>query len=436
MDNQICTVNDMPVNVNDVLNYMKITGSYHDGRRAVVMNEIIKDHAIHDGLSVDDEALQVYSDLRRLQLGLHNSDEMKKYLEILGVTLDEWEVVLEDELYRQLAKKHLGNNVFLLDAWRLIKGIPEVRNHMAHAISNKAHEKGVELTEDELQEASDSFRRLMGMHDSEEFKAILNSLKMDHDDWEKNVHAHIATLKMDKNDVEAIINEEVRNALSKYPIINNMISDFIFGSIIHAKAKKNKIQISDEEIQSFVDDFRRMMKLHSVKSFNIWLAATGLSLEEFEFVVETELIKRKFAKDGIEIIDHTKIDHYLKVSEFFTFALNKFKTYVGLKKVAKDTGITISDDDVNEESDVLRRAKGMHNKDVFQQYLDSHEVTLEDWEQYCEMSAYIRKLYAKETTTEKIDAHLKEDKRYANMVKDITFDRYIWKTQQDFNVKF
>lgn len=436
MSNQLCSVNSMPVTVNDVVNYMKITGSYHNARRAVVMNEVIRDHASHSGLKIEDDTLQVYSDLRRMQLDLHNSSEMKNYLEQLGVSIDEWEEVLENELYREMIKNKFGNQIFVLDAWRLIKGIPAVRNHMAHAIVSKAGEHGIDVSEDELQDASDTFRRLMGMHNSDEFKAILQSLRMTEEDWEKNVHANVSINKMDTQDVEKIINNEIKNALMEFPFLHNMISDMVFGSIIHAKAKSKDVKVSEDEVQEFFDNFRRAMKLHTAKSFNTWLAASGLSFDEFEYMIETELLKRKFAEKGIELIDHTKIDHYMKVSESFTFAFNKVKTFFGLKKIAMDKGVTVSDGDVVEESDMLRRSKGMHGKDAFKEYLDSHELTVEDWENYCEIAAYIRKLYDQETTIDKIEQHLEDDRQFLNIVKDFAFDRYIGKTASGFNIKF
>jgi ribosomal protein L22 len=436
MSNPICTINKTPVMTEDVVNFMKVTGDYHHARRRVVMNEVIRDHAKDHNIHIDDDALQVYSDLRRMQLGLHNAKEMETYLNNLGVTLDDWEEVLENELYRQTIKNQYGENIFLFDAWRLIKGIPEVRKHMARAICQKAGEKGIDVNEEELQETSDIFRRLMGMHNAEEFKAILDSLKMDEEDWEKNVHANISVNKLEAGEVEEIIDNEVKNALQNYPVIGNMISDLVFGSIVHAKAKNKNISVSQEELQEFADNFRRTMNLHSTKAFNIWLSATGLTFEEFEFMLETELLKRKFAEEGVELIDHTKIDHLMKISEQFTFALNKYKNFLGMKQIAEKEGLTVSDEDVNEESNAIRRRKGMYGKDMFQQYLDSHEIGIDEWENYCEMAAYVQKLYDKETTIDKIDNHLKEDENFAHYMKNLTFDRYVGQKVQDFEVKF
>ncbi|MFW5701575.1 MAG: hypothetical protein ACOCX7_01365, partial [Bacteroidota bacterium] len=269
-----------------------------------------------------------------------------------------------------------------------------------------------------------TFRRLMGMHSADEFRAILGSLRMDEDDWEKNVHANVSLGKMEAGEVDEIIRGEVKTALGKYPVLNNMITDMIFGSIIHAKAKKHDIKISDDELQQFSDNFRRTMKLHSAKSFSVWLQATGLTGEEFEFLMETELLKRKFADKDIKLFDPEKIDHYIKASEHFTHSFNKFKQMAGLKKIAEQDGISLTDKDLEEESNTIRRLKGMHKKDDFSRWLETHHLGMDEWEKYCEYAAYIQKLYDKETTIDKIDSHLKAGDNYATAIKNITFDRY------------
>jgi len=436
MSQKIFSVNGISVSSTDVLTYMKLNGSYNEAKRNVVMNEVIRDHAEHSGLKIESDTLQVYSDLVRMQIGLHNSAETSQYLNNLDITLEDWEAELENELYRELLRKNYGTEIFLLDAWRLIEGIPEVRKHLAQAIKDSTLNQGVEVSDAELQEASDSYRRLMGMHGTDEFTIVLEALKMTHQDWENHVHANVGIMKLGMNNFKDLVEAEVKSALQKYPIINNLISDMLFGSIIHSKAKKNNITLSESEVQEFFDDFRRTIKLHSAKSFSLWLAASGLSLDEFTYVIETELLKRKFGEQGIDLFNPAQIDKYLLASTFFSNALNQVKVLTYLYDRAKSEGILVSDGEINTESEYLRRVKSLHSSSDFNNYLETSGISLEQWETLCEKAANIRKLYDRETTESKISNYIASDANFNTYVKNATFGHYVNQTTGNIKVSF
>ena len=424
MDKTLCDIAGTKITAKDVLAFMKMNGSYHNARRTVVMNEVIRDHAVHGGLQISDETLQAYSDLRRLELGLHNANETNDFFEALGITLEEWEETLENELFREKARAAIGNSVVMADAWKLVKGIPEVRNHITDEIINKAKTKGIAADDKILQETSDDIRRIMGMHSLEEFQTFLAAVRMNEDDWEKHVHSGIVLNQLQDENLEEFFRNEIANALQKYPVLNSLISDMLFGQIIHAKAKKNNIDIEENEIQEFVDNFRRIMKLHSVATFETWLNSTGFSMDEFEYMVVTELLKRKFAKDGIELFNDEKIVKAVLASKEFAAALNDMVTYAKLFNAAGTEGIKATEKEINDFSDNLRRMNGLHNAAETGAWLDAHAICEDTWADMCEKGATINKFYEAKTGADDIMKFLNENEAFMSMVKEAAFKNY------------
>lgn len=425
MSNNSITVQGSNVAVNDVLTFMKITSSYHNAQRFVVMNEVIRDHAKHEDLHIDDNVLQTYSDLKRLEFGLHSNSDINSYLEGLGVSVDDWEYALENELYRQDLRNRFGANLFLVDAWRLVQAIPEVRNALTQTYLNKAKEHGVEVNENDLQEASDNFRRVVGLHDAEEFAKVLEGLRMDEDDWSNYVEANISLRKMIDEDKDHNFTNEVKSILAKYPIVESLLSDYVYGKIIHAKAKKEKITVSDAELQEFIDNFRRALKFHNVNTFNVWLSATGLALEEFEYLAETEIIKKKMAEKKVELFDTESIQKSIKISKFFYDAAQKVRVLNLAHEHADKEGIKVNDDDLNHESEVLRRVFNLHNSDEFKAYLENHEIDVDQWEWYCEKSATLRKLFEAKVNNDLIQEYLGKDQELRRVVENRVFNDYL-----------
>jgi hypothetical protein len=436
MKNVLFTAFGKKVSKENVLTYMKVTGAYNSAKSRIVANEIIADHAKHENIQINDEALQTLSDLKRIQLGLHSSADMDKYLANLGIDLDVWEEETELELFRHNVKNNNGNSLLILDLWKFVKGIPAVRNHITNAIINYAKDKGLNFSDGELQQTSDSLRRLMDLHDADEFVNLINSLNMSEDDWEKYVHSHITLHRIDANEAHEIFNREIRNVVSQYPVIHNLASDIMLSQIIHAKAKRNKITVKIEDVQEYIDNFRRALGLHNLKSFNLWLEASGFHIDEFEYLAETVLLKEKFIKNDIELFDHEKIDKLILASSIFANALNSIKVYLSIVDYADKNNILVSDDDVNYESELLRRAYNLHNQDDFKNYLESNGISIDDWEWFCENAAVVRAVYKLKTDKEQVLNYLENDEKAFNMVKDMTFNKFINDNLKDTVLEF
>lgn len=436
MQNALMTVGGSSVNVHDVLSFMKLNGSYNDAKRFVVMNEVIKDHAKHEGMNFEDDTLQAFSDLKRYRLGLLNSGDMNKYLNNLGITADDWEDALEGEMYRFSFASRNGGQIQLMDAWKLLRGIPAVRSHLVETFTNVANTHGVSITDEELQHESDVIRRVMGMHNSNEFNAVIGALGMNQEDWENYLHAEIAYRKLASEGKAPNLANELKTALRKYPAVESILSNMVFSQIIHAKAKRANIKVSEDELQDYVNNFRRALGLHTVNSFSTWLDATGMTLENFEYMAETELIKKHFADKNINLFDDSAIENHIKTTNQFSSAADEVKMLTFLSDKAANNNMTVTDEDINQESDYLRRANGLHKAEDFKNFLDSRGISLDFWEWYCEKSSLVRKLYDSKTTNDQIITAIESDDNFRIQAKRRTFGRWVETALQDMKIQY
>jgi len=65
------------------------------------------------------------------------------------------------------------------------------------------------------------------------------------------------------------------------------------GALIRQAAVQRGIEVSDDELQQAADDFRVARGLHEVEALEGWLAAHHLGFEEWESLLEDEVIARK-----------------------------------------------------------------------------------------------------------------------------------------------
>src|SRR5215471_17698423 len=64
-------------------------------------------------------------------------------------------------------------------------------------------------------------------------------------------------------------------------------------SFIRLEAGHRGLSVSSAELQTSADDFRRVHKLHDVVSTEQWLAANHLTQDDWEMMLEEDLLKRK-----------------------------------------------------------------------------------------------------------------------------------------------
>jgi len=113
--------------------------------------------------------------------------------------------------------------------------------------------------------------------------------------------------------------------------------------------------------------------------------------------------------------DLVKIDDEVISTEDFVKLLRFTGVFDGLLEdvmkdkltvhAAKQAGITITDEEVQERADMLRRAKGLHRAVDMNRYLDATRITLDDFEQYITEMLYHEKMLEQVGKDEAVDEY-------------------------------
>jgi hypothetical protein len=115
---------------------------------------------------------------------------------------------------------------------------------------------------------------------------------------------------MEENQKNEVTVKEVLDHLRITGVYNQHIREVLAKNITARVAKENSITVTDEELQRTADAFRIMNDLENAKIFEDWIAASDLSLEDFENYLERNILVTKF-KDKI-VEEANKMDYLSK----------------------------------------------------------------------------------------------------------------------------
>ena len=99
--------NDIEVAVAEVVDYMKLTGSFAPALRNVVQRKVTADAARKSKIKVTGAELQKAADAFRLANGLNKAKDTERWLRANGITLDALEEYLETNLLINKFKNQL-----------------------------------------------------------------------------------------------------------------------------------------------------------------------------------------------------------------------------------------------------------------------------------------------------------------------------------------
>jgi hypothetical protein len=426
MSKHLLKVNNVTVSADEVLTFMKLTGLYHQAHTSVAMNNFLREYVIKDGTTVPEAALQAYSDARRTELKITRAAEMKRFLDALGVSQEDWENTLENELYRIEFRKKYGSKIFVGDAWNILKTIPAVRDKINERVISKAENLNLKNTSKEIHEESDTQRRAAGLHKVNDFRVYLDSNAMSLDDWEKNININLYAKKLADKNIAPLTSQEVADVLAASPVINDLITRLVYGFITKAKAIEKNLAVSESELQEYTDNFRRALNLHKTNHFIIWLQTAGLTVDEFEKLAETAVLSKKVVADLDKIEDGRAIENSIKCSTYFADAMLEVTFEKILSAKAKEESLQPTEKEMQDYSDSLRRIKGMHSVGVFNDHLKFYNLTIDDWACYVERYAAIAKLREKETTQQKVLKYFEKNPAFEASVKKEIFSGYAY----------
>jgi parvulin-like peptidyl-prolyl isomerase len=90
-----------------------------------------------------------------------------------------------------------------------------------------------------------------------------------------------------------------------------LVEQFVRDRLTVSAAKKQRIALSDEEIQLRADQFRRVRNLHRAADMNRYLDALGVNLDEFEHFITDTLYQEKMLE---QIGDDHAVEAYFKLN--------------------------------------------------------------------------------------------------------------------------
>ena len=97
----IVRIDDEVVSVEDFIRILKLTGQFEGLAEEIVRDKVTVHAAKKQGIRVTDEEVQARADQFRRAHGLHRAADTNRYLDALGVSLDEFEAFIVDGLYHE-----------------------------------------------------------------------------------------------------------------------------------------------------------------------------------------------------------------------------------------------------------------------------------------------------------------------------------------------
>jgi hypothetical protein len=423
---------DVSFSLSDVLADMKIKGDYSRQIYNMSMSNVVKSYAGNIGLFITEEGMQAYSDQKRQMLGLETEKDTRDFFSRLGIDEDNWERAAENELIR-LALRQSGMSVVNMgDAWNFIRTIPEVRNNAINIVLKKAENNGITINDAEVEEESDTMRRAFGLHKASDFEVFLRAQNMTTDDWESLLKANLSFVRLNEKGIQPITSNEIIGQTAGYGAVKEFISFVFMGNVAHSRSGELGLSVSDDELNEFVDNFRRANNLHDVRHFKIWLSANNLSPEQFEEVMETRLMGEKFMTKTDETDNKATLEKDMLAGADFIERLNEFSAQMAVIEKAKESGIIVSDDHLNEHSDNLRRAMGLHSANLFTDFINSRNITMDDWEAFVERDLLVNMLRDKIADKDSVSSIVHEIAPLRTMAENELLNR--WKNENLANV--
>ncbi|HYD80385.1 MAG TPA: peptidylprolyl isomerase [Paucimonas sp.] len=97
----IARIDDEEISVDDFVRTLKLGGQFEGLVEQLVRDRLAAHAARKQGIAVSAEEIQERADQYRRVRGLHRAADMNRYLDALGVGLDEFEAFITDDLYQE-----------------------------------------------------------------------------------------------------------------------------------------------------------------------------------------------------------------------------------------------------------------------------------------------------------------------------------------------
>jgi parvulin-like peptidyl-prolyl isomerase len=115
----IVRIDDEVVDADDFIRVLKLTGQFEGLVEQFVRDKLTVRAAKMQRVAVSDDEIQVRADQFRRVRGLHRAADMNRYLDALGVSLDEFEAFITDSLYQEKMLEEIGDDMAVEDYFKL-----------------------------------------------------------------------------------------------------------------------------------------------------------------------------------------------------------------------------------------------------------------------------------------------------------------------------
>jgi peptidylprolyl isomerase len=115
----IVRIDDEVIGIEKFVRVLKLTGQFESLVEQFVRDRLTVRAAKKQGLRVTDEEIQERADQYRRVKGLHRAADMNRYLDRLGVSLDEFEAFVTDGLYQEKMMEKVSSAKAVADYFAL-----------------------------------------------------------------------------------------------------------------------------------------------------------------------------------------------------------------------------------------------------------------------------------------------------------------------------
>jgi len=121
------------------------------------------------------------------------------------------------------------------------------------------------------------------------------------------------------------------------------VKEAIDDAIIRQEAERRSLVVSDEELQLAADQFRQVHELYDVEATNAWIAARNLTFEDWESVIESNLLWHKLG----EVITAGRIEQHFAENKLAFDAAEISRLVVADEDIARELRIQIVEEDAD-----------------------------------------------------------------------------------------
>lgn len=108
--NDLLKIDDEVITAGDFIKLLKFTGRFDELMEDIVKDKLTVHAARKQGIAVTPEEIQERADQLRRVRGLHRAVDMNRYLDVTGITLDDFEQFIIEMLLHEKMSKQIGND--------------------------------------------------------------------------------------------------------------------------------------------------------------------------------------------------------------------------------------------------------------------------------------------------------------------------------------